>query len=364
MKLRPGTIIHKRYRIENKIYEGGMGVVYICMDIYARCYYVIKHPLLNGEYDDKKVEKLETEAKILRSLSHPHIVKYVTSFQGKKMYYLITEYIKGNDMKKLFLNRPATETMAKKYGGYILNGLEYLHNRNIIHRDIKPRNIMVSNKTVKLIDFGGAKMWHTGLNKEKTYLWTPGYGAPEQHKGEVYFQSDIYAVGATMYFLLTGKDPSAPPPLSPRIENWGVDRALDSIVQKATNIDPNKRFQTATEMKNALFGIYKNPKYPRLIIGSREFRITRSPFTIGRGGSTVRPDILINDPKNYLSKVHAQIFKSSGRYWIKDCSLNGTFIYIGGSYQQKSQWNLQDNDLIALCCSATKGPYLVLKFKM
>lgn len=367
MKLKPGELVEGRYRVKSELYAGGMGVVYLSKDTVSGKEYVIKHPVFSGRDDDVRVEKLKVEATILKTLSHPYIVRYIDSFEENNVFYLVIEYVKGKDMKTLFNKRPATEPQVRTYSEQLLGALEYLHNQNIIHRDIKPHNIMIHEDTVKLIDFGGAKMRYTSLGQKPTYLWTPGYGAPEQHAGECYFQSDIYGVGATLYFLLTGKDPCTVPPLSPCGENPRANKDLDRIVRKATDIDPNKRFQTVTEMKNKIRGIYKpHLKYnPRIIIGSKEYRITQRSVTIGRGGINIRPDIVINDPERYLSKIHARIFKGTqGKFWIEDCSINGTFIFRGGNYRRAKKWNLQDNDIIAFCWNPVKGPYMILKFKI
>jgi serine/threonine protein kinase len=366
MKLKSGQIIKGRYRIERKIHAGGMGIVYTCTDIHKGAHYVLKLPLYNGVNDLINVEKLKVEARILRTLSHPNIVKYVDFFEERNVFYMVIEYIKGNDMKILFDNKPISESKTRKYCGQLLNALEYLHNQNIIHRDIKPRNVMVIGDKIKLIDFGGAKMRFTSLGNTGTRIYTPGYSSPEQQQmGEFNYQSDIFSVGATMYFLLTGKDPCSPP-LSPCRNNPGVDKDLDRIVQKATNFDPNRRYQTVSEMKNELSGIYTaRPSYnPRIIIGSKEYKIKKSTLTIGRGGANLNPNITVNDPERYISRIHAKIFRDSqGNYWLEDCSVNGTFIYTGNTYKKIKRWNLRDNDIIAFCWSRSKGPYMQLKFK-
>jgi serine/threonine protein kinase len=367
MMLRPGEILKGKYRIEREIYKGGMGTVYICTDVYSSDHYVVKHPLFDGSHDGLKVEKLKVEASILKTLSHPHIVRYIDSFEEKGVFYMVTEYIRGKDMKSLFMNKPATESQVRQYCRKLLEALEYLHNLNIIHRDIKPANIMVTSIDIKLIDFGGAKMRFTSVsNKKKTYLYTPGYGAPEQQAGGFCFQSDIFAVGATLYFLLTGKHPCTPPPLSPSKESSSVGRNLDNVIKKATSFDPNQRYQTVSEMRSAIFGAYSHGTAfdPRVIIGSREYRIGTTPFTLGRGGGGVTPNVKIDDPEQYISRIHAKIVKDAGgNYYIEDCSINGTFASTGGMYKKIARQQLRDNDVIALCWSSTKGPYMLLKFK-
>ena len=365
MMVNLGNIVGHKYRLEREICKGGMGVVCLCTDIAEGRECIAKYPFLDGRNDKIKLEKLKVEAKILRSVSHPCIVRYIDSFEEKKILYMILEYIEGKDMKTLFKEKPAPESRVKKYAKKLLDVLEYLHNENTIHRDITPRNIMVTRNKIKLIDFGGAKMRFTSLGQDSTFLWTPGYGAPEQLWGHSYFQSDIYGVGATLYFLLTGEDPRSIPPLSPRNENPRVSKNVDILVRKATELDPDMRFQTATEMKKALAGVIKPIVYnPRLIIGSREIRITRQSVTIGRDSVKVHPDIVLPDPDRYLSKIHARITKVKGLYWIEDYSVNGTFIFKYGSYRRIKKQQLSDNDVIAFCWNPVKGPYFLVKFKV
>ena len=364
MKLHLGDTVKGKYRIDRELYAGGMGRVYLCTSTDGRKY-VLKHPLLNGRNDDIKLEKLKVEAHILKTLIHPYIVKYVDSFEDHNMFYMVIEYIHGKDMKTVFKDNPAAEAQVRSFCEQLLSALEYLHNQNIIHRDIKPHNIMLHEHFIKLIDFGGAKMRFTSLQRGPTYLWSPGYGAPEQQAGQYYFQSDIYGVGTTMYFLLTGEDPCTLPPLSPRRKNPGVTRELDNIVKKATTMDPDKRFQTATEMKDTLLGLYKptGAYNPRIIVGSKEFPVEDS-LTLGRGGGRVHPDVTVHDPEKYLSKIHARVLTDAeGGHWIEDCSVNGTFVFTLGEYKKIKKWKLQDNDIIAFCWNAEKGPYITLKYK-
>ena len=98
-----GEIVGHEYKIEREIYKGGMGVVCLCTDIAEKKERVVKYPLLNGRNDDIKLEKLRVEAEILKTVSHPHVVQYIDSFKEKNMLYIITEYIKGRDMKTLFI---------------------------------------------------------------------------------------------------------------------------------------------------------------------------------------------------------------------------------------------------------------------
>jgi len=260
MKLEPGELINDRYRVGHKISTGMIDIVYTCVDVQSGNKYAIKHIVYNGIDDSIKEEQLKVEAKILRTLFHPNIIKYIASFEENNVFYLVIEYINGKDMKTLFRERPATENRTRNYCEQLLTALEYLHNQNIIHRGIGPVNIMISGRNIKLMGFHCSKMRFASLRKKKgTILYTPGYVAPEQRKGESYFQSDIFSVGVTMYFLLTGRDPCKFPPFSPRNENPTISKDLDRIVQKATRMDPNNRFQTATEMKEAIRESYKSP---------------------------------------------------------------------------------------------------------
>lgn len=113
MRLGQGRIIKGKYRIEKKIYEGRMGVVYICTDIYSGIHCVLKHSLLNSQNDRMNVDKLKGEAQILRTV-YPHIVSYIDSFWENNLFYLVIEYIRGSDVGTFFENKPTTEPKVRK----------------------------------------------------------------------------------------------------------------------------------------------------------------------------------------------------------------------------------------------------------
>ena len=153
------------------------------------------------------------------------------------------------------------EAQVAEWAIQVCDVLDYLNGQKpqaIIFRDMKPANVMLAkDDKVKLIDFGIARLFQPGKTKDTRVMGTPGYAAPEQYgAGQTDARSDIYALGATMHHLLTRRDPSIQPHVFPPCQtlNSSVSSPMTNIVSKATDLDPNKRYQSAAEMKQALLG--------------------------------------------------------------------------------------------------------------
>jgi len=369
MVLHHGDLLKGRYKIIRELKSGGMGIVYLAEDITHGEQCVVKTPLCKGDAEDQlKIEKLRVEAQILSSVSHPNIVKYIDFFRQNNTDCLVLEYVKGDELENKFYNTPCSEEKAREYLKQILDAVEYLHKKQILHRDINPKNIFLTTEDkIVLIDFGAAKKGYISLNQTHTKIYTPGWAPREQVEGRPVPQSDIFAVGAVGYYLLTGDTPNGFPPYSPRKMNPNVSEDIDRIIRKATMERYQDRFSTAAEMKNALLGFHHPViSIPRIILGGKVYPLQKNVILIGRGGGNVRPDIVINDSEKYISRIHAKIYKdSSNQYWIEDCdSRNGVFVFINGRWVRKKKWALYDGDTIALCYSDTKGPYITFDFKM
>lgn len=207
------------------------------------------------------VQNFDREANILVTLNHPSIPKIFDYFSINEKSYLILEYIQGKDLEALLLERQELFRDEQVIGWTIelCDVLEYLHNHKpepIIFRDMKPSNVMVNqNNHIVLVDFGIAKVFRYG--QKGTMIGTEGYSPPEQYRGEATQIADIYSLGATLHHLLTHKDPRLEAPFTfaerpVRKYNTQISPELEAIVQKALQYEPGERFQTASEMKDAL----------------------------------------------------------------------------------------------------------------
>lgn len=412
--LSDGVLLQQKYKIINMIkHPGGMGVVYRAENIRTKEKCAVKEPLFNGQNDDLKLEKLRMEAEILRRLNHRHIVKYMDSFEDKNTFFLVEEYIDGESLREIYLNNPCPEDRAVVLTKQILVALEYLHNNNVIHRDIKPSNLMVDGNRLCLIDFGAGKYFNEFLKQcrnckkqvdgkldmcpycksplKGTIIFAPGYAPWEQEEGYAYPQSDIYAVGRTLFFMLTGKDLSIsinnyPPDFSPKRLNPNISDRCAYIVLKACKHQRYDRFSTATEMMSAFDGIPVQPLGPRVIVGSKIYPIS-DYMRIG-----TRENVEISLPASsssraFIDPIHMIIQKTNEGYMIKDNSTFGTFVdegrgkillsskknlleyYKVRGYQHPAnklmhKWLLKDKTTISLAWDPQMGDYLTMEVRL
>ena len=242
--------LRNRYNVGNKLHEGGMGSVFLAEDTYKNETVVLKEAIAGTGRTQIFSQKLKEEANILQQCNHPNIVKYKDSFTEGNKFYLVVEFINGQTLENKFERFSAGEIESRNIMVNVLNALEYLHNNNVIHRDLTPDNIMIdyTNK-VTIIDFGaGAIGGGTGTQIGKQYLT-----APETiQSGIADARSDIYAAGITLAFLLSGIKPDSWMDAKSFLHGRCIKWNLIEIFAKATDIDPDKRYQTAREMKDAL----------------------------------------------------------------------------------------------------------------
>jgi len=343
--------------------------------------------------DDIRVDKLKVETDILRELSnpgHPHIVKYIDECTHGNIPVLIMEKIDGSTLKEQVIKNPLDERTALNYLSKILSAINYVHKKNVIHRDMKPGNIVIDlQRGPILIDFGAAKSGYVQMMSsqqptDNTRIGTTNWTCPEQMDGKVDTACDIYAVGTLTFYMLTGKEPglfmNAAGQLikSPHELNSSISFTTSEMVQKA--IDPHHRtFATADDMISFLqHGTPVSFGRPHIILRGIRYELV-DELDVGRKhdscdanchslGFRTPPKIsLLETGPSFISKHHLRIWKDrQGYYWIQDLrSRNGTAIFKNGSYRiltpgQKEM--LLDNSSIAICYNAVKGPYVTFTF--
>jgi serine/threonine protein kinase len=205
-------IIKDEYRIIRKIGEGGMGTVYLAEDLQMQQEVAIKLLHMAMTTDPEIVERFKTEAKAQYKLTHPYIVKLTRLVQNGEQYFIVMEYVEGMTLKEMLAKTGLLpEDRALPIFHKIIRGLAYAHSQGIIHRDIKPGNIIIDkNGNPKITDFGIAKiLGDKGLTQTGTKLGTVYYMSPEQIKNPkgVDQRTDVYSLGITLYEMLTGKLP-------------------------------------------------------------------------------------------------------------------------------------------------------------
>jgi eukaryotic-like serine/threonine-protein kinase len=263
--LQPQDIINNKYQIISLLGEGGMAKTYSAFDLNNNQKVAIKVVSFTEAKDWKILELFEREAKILATLNHPFIPYYLDYFyldtENNRTFYLIQELIEGNSLGNLVKQGwRIAETEIKDIAIQILEILNYLHNLEtpVIHRDIKPQNIICSQDgKVFLVDFGAVtEVYQNTLNYSNTFVGTMGYMAPEQLRGQATFSSDLYSLGTTLLFLITHRPPSelsqvrmkfdlSKLSISPQFSQW-----LNKILQPIEE----DRFSTVQEALNVLQG--------------------------------------------------------------------------------------------------------------
>ncbi len=255
-------VLQDRYVLVRPLGQGGMGTVFLAQDKrLSKRFCVVKKLRLDGfDSEDKRkaMSFFEREAMVLSGLKHPNVVAIQDYFEEHGNYYLVMEYVKGNNLQQLLKERGGVfnEKQVIEWAANILDVLHYLHGHSppVIYRDIKPSNIMLGTMDgIKLVDFGIARPYAD--NSENTHVVSGGYSPPEQYWGAADPRSDIYALGATMYYLLTGKEPLALQTCSTRSRNTLISEHMDKVIQKATAQDVWLRYQTAGEMRQALMDV-------------------------------------------------------------------------------------------------------------
>jgi len=276
-----GQVVADRYRVTELLGEGGMGAVFKAEHVRMGKALALK--LLRGNFarDAAAVERFKTEARIVSRLSHPHTIAVFDfgELRGSLGFYLAMEYVPGRNLAAVLRQGRVEEPRAVAIAEQLLGSLAEAHEAGIVHRDVKPANVMLSatesGDFVKVLDFGIAKLRDTGSSDttQGVIIGTPNYLSPEQARGEsIDARADLYSVGSLLYELVAGRPPfvnknpvavmqahlnQLPPPL--RVVAPWVSEELAVAVHRALQKRPEERFPSASEMRRALLGTQGRP---------------------------------------------------------------------------------------------------------
>lgn len=261
-----GYLLGERYRIIDTLGEGGMANVYLAKDIILQRKVAVKVLRLDLRKDPQTEERFQREALATSELSHPNIVSVLDVGNDKGLPYMVMEYVDGPDLKEYIKkNYPLQLKEIIRLMDQILSAVALAHKHNVIHRDLKPQNILLDKRgNVKIADFGIAVALNkNSITQTNSVMGSVHYMSPEQTRGGIVTkQSDIYSLGIILYEMITGHVPfngdtpvaialkhAQEPIPSIRAKNKSIPQALENVVLKATAKDPRDRYASAQEMK-------------------------------------------------------------------------------------------------------------------
>jgi serine/threonine-protein kinase len=247
-----------KYRIIAPLGSGGFGAVYLAQDTWIDKRVAIKVP----HRQNLDFGELLREPRLLASVSHPNIVSILTAEKEDNVFFIVMEYVPGETLENLIaITGPLDVNRGLDFTCQICNAMDHAHRQGVIHRDLRPANVLVTdNDMLKVADFGTSRFLEIAAHGT-TVIGSPPYMAPEQFHGKAVFASDIYSLGITMYQMLTGILPyDAPAPADldklmsgelvspPRLKNPSIPKAISDIVMKALAPDVASRYQRATDL--------------------------------------------------------------------------------------------------------------------
>ena len=247
-----------KYKILSPLGAGGFGSVFLAEDTWIHKKVAIKVP----HKQNVDFTEMLKEPRLLASMNHPNIVTVLTAEKQDKVFFIVMEYVNGQTLEQIIVREGAMDVArALDFTCQVCNAVDHAHKIGVLHRDIRPGNMLVSESgMLKVTDFGTSRFLEVAAHGT-TVIGSPPYMAPEQFYGKAVFASDVYSVGVTMYQMLTGELPYATPAptdierlmrgelvTAPRVKNSKIPKAVNDIVLKALAADVTKRYQRASEL--------------------------------------------------------------------------------------------------------------------
>src|SRR3954452_15355594 len=267
MSQQENRVFNERYELRRHIARGGMAEVYLAHDRLLDRPVALKMLFPELSVDRSFVERFRREAQAAANLTHPNIVSVYDWGEDENTYFIVMEYIEGQTLSSVLPNeRTLLPARAAEIGAEVAGALEFAHRHGVIHRDVKPGNVLLTGDgAVKVTDFGIARAANVEENLTQTgaVMGTATYFSPEQAQGTtVDGRSDVYSLGVVLYELVTGRPPFAgdnpvtiaykhvgETPVPPRQRNPAVPPGFEAIVMRAMAKDPDQRYQTAAELR-------------------------------------------------------------------------------------------------------------------
>jgi serine/threonine-protein kinase len=289
-----------KYRIVAPLGSGGFGAVYLAEDTWIDKKVALKVP----HRQNLDFTELLREPRLLASLSHPNVVNVLTAERQDNVFFIVMEYVPGETLEAIIEREGALDLpRVLDYTCQICNAVDHAHRHGVLHRDLRPGNVLVTEQgLVKVADFGTSRFLEIAAHGT-TVIGSPPYMAPEQFQGKAVFASDIYSLGVTMYQMLTGSLPySTPAPadverlvrgeltVPPRARNQKIPEGISQIVMKAMAPDVASRYQRASELLEAVLAA-RTPPPARTIASPQGRRPWRPAPLDGQTASEALGDI-------------------------------------------------------------------------
>jgi beta-lactam-binding protein with PASTA domain/predicted Ser/Thr protein kinase len=323
------TLFDGRYRIQRKLGAGGMADVYLAEDQELGRRVAIK--ILNSRHgnDDQFIERFRREAKNAAALNHPNIVSIYDRGEAEDTYYIAMEFLDGRTLKELIIGRGAAPiNVAIEYARQILSALRFAHRHGIVHRDIKPHNVLVDGEgRVKVTDFGIARAGTSQMTETGSIVGTAQYLSPEQARGgEVDPRSDLYSLGVVLYELLTGKTPFdgetpveiamkhlSTTPKPPSKLRPDVPEELDMVVMRALAKSPDERYQSADEMEGDLERVARGARVSATTLDTAT-QVLRRPAAAVAAASATAATMIAPPPASATGAVPPAVVTEEEEY--------------------------------------------------